>query len=67
MFENDQTFLLLLMDHNFDTDDEFGDNTDFTQLRCCADGHFSHMKAAQFGLEVTELFDQLFLAFQPLS
>ena len=58
-----QVFLLLLMDHNVDTGDGFGDNTDFAQLRCCAAGHFSHTKAAQFGLEVIELFDQLFLLF----
>jgi len=56
-----QVFLLLLMDHNVDTGDGFGDNTDFAQLRCCAAGHFSHTKAAQFGLKVIELFDQLFL------
>ena len=58
-----QVFLLLLMDHNVDTGDGFGDNTDFAQLRCCAAGHFSHTKAAQFGLKVIELFDQLLLLF----
>ena len=49
------------MNHNVDTGDGLGDNTDFAELGSSATGHFSHTKAAQLGFEVIELLDQLFL------
>ena len=56
-----QVFLLFLVNHNVDTGDGLGDNTDFAELGSSATGHFSHTKAAQLGFEVIELLDQLFL------
>ena len=56
-----QVFLLFLVNHNVDTGDGLGDNTDFAELGSGTAGHFSHTKAAQLGFEVIELLDQLFL------